>query len=33
MNRHQARSWGLQWEQNAVLVMGDDGAPQLECLR
>lgn len=33
MNRHQARSWGLQWEQNAVLVMGDDGTPQLECLR
>lgn len=33
MDRIQARHWGLQWAQNAVLVVGDDATPRLECLR
>lgn len=33
MDRAQARHWGRQWAQNAVLVFGDDAIPRLECLR
>ena len=33
MDRAQARQWGRQWAQNAVLWMGDDAIPRLECLR